>query len=314
MIHGSDKVQVLHFGAGGKVPTNQGMFGGYPGAASYFDWVLDSDIYQKFNEGIASSNSQEALENFEGTHIPGPPNVLARSVKPGDFWLSTSNGGGAGSGDPLERDPEAVQKDIEDGVTTREFCEKNYGIVVNDDGIDFAKTAANKNEMRKQRLLKGIPASDYIKALVNRRNEGNLPKVAIDFINETLAFSEDFSELLQAEERIATQNTKNNAQKASRKKTILNLTPYLDLIEDSNGETLIVCSQCDTIYCRPSENFKYFSLISERAPKEIQPGRLSFDGEWITYREFYCPGCAAQIEVEAVPPGWPILKTYEIQL
>ena len=30
------------------------------------------------------------------------------------------------------------------------------------------------------------------------------------------------------------------------------------------------------------------------------------DPAWCEIREFYCPGCGAQLEVENVPPGYPV--------
>jgi acetone carboxylase gamma subunit len=47
---------------------------------------------------------------------------------------------------------------------------------------------------------------------------------------------------------------------------------------------------------------------------DIQPGRLGFDRDWCIYREFYCPSCGRQIEVEVTPPGTPILNNYRLNL
>jgi acetone carboxylase gamma subunit len=40
---------------------------------------------------------------------------------------------------------------------------------------------------------------------------------------------------------------------------------------------------------------------------EIYPGRLKCDPKWMEIRELICPGCAALLEVEAVPPGYPLM-------
>ncbi len=32
--------------------------------------------------------------------------------------------------------------------------------------------------------------------------------------------------------------------------------------------------------------------------------------DWYTLREFYCPGCGTQVEVETTPHGTPILRNY----
>ena len=64
------------------------------------------------------------------------------------------------------------------------------------------------------------------------------------------------------------------------------------------------------MYGDKSENFKLNCLVYEQDPKEIHPGKLGPDTEWTVYREFYCPGCGTQVEVEVTPPGTPILDYY----
>ena len=50
--------------------------------------------------------------------------------------------GGGGYGDPLERDPELVLADIDDGYVTREAARVLYGVALTADGaLDEAETA-----------------------------------------------------------------------------------------------------------------------------------------------------------------------------
>jgi acetone carboxylase gamma subunit len=72
-----------------------------------------------------------------------------------------------------------------------------------------------------------------------------------------------------------------------------------------------VCRKCNFGYCKSNENFKLYCLIYERDPKEIHPGKLGPDPEWTVYREFYCPSCGTQVEVEVTPPGTPIFNPYD---
>ena len=46
-----------------------------------------------------------------------------------------TNGGG-GCGDPLERDPERVKRDVRDGYVTIEGAARDYGVVVTGDPED----------------------------------------------------------------------------------------------------------------------------------------------------------------------------------
>ena len=98
------------------------------------------------------------------------------------------------------------------------------------------------------------------------------------------------------------------------KEDILDLTPYVKVVEDQEGRKTSVCRKCGFAFCEAKDNFKLSCLVYDRDPKEIQPGELGPDKDWMIYREFYCPGCATQIEVEATPPGTVILHHLEIDL
>lgn len=45
---------------------------------------------------------------------------------------------------------------------------------------------------------------------------------------------------------------------------------------------------------------------TEESLEEIYPGRRKCDPQWMEIRELICPGCAALLEVEAAPPGYPL--------
>lgn len=46
---------------------------------------------------------------------------------------------------------------------------------------------------------------------------------------------------------------------------------------------------------------------SEESLRELYPGRRACDPSWMEIREFICPQCATLLEVEAVPPGYPVV-------
>lgn len=91
------------------------------------------------------------------------------------------------------------------------------------------------------------------------------------------------------------------------------LTPYIDVVKKKDGKKVLKCSQCNFEYCDAKENFKLYSLVYDRDPKEIQPGEMGPDKDWMIYREFYCPSCGSQTEVEACPPGMPILHNASVK-
>ena len=54
-------------------------------------------------------------------------------------------------------------------------------------------------------------------------------------------------------------------------------------------------------------NWARSSARHRRASQEIYPAMMHATPDWMELREFYCPGCQALLEVEAVPPGYPIV-------
>jgi len=76
------------------------------------------------------------------------------------------------------------------------------------------------------------------------------------------------------------------------------------------GRKFIVRCQCGHEFGDYRHNWKLEARILVRdtpeALEEIYPGRLKCDPEWMEIRELVCPGCAALLEVEAAPPGYPL--------
>lgn len=91
-------------------------------------------------------------------------------------------------------------------------------------------------------------------------------------------------------------------------KILLPLGEHLYIVA-SNGERVVKCD-CGQEFGDWRENWKLQALIYSRNSREkleeIYPGPRSPDPQWCEIREFYCPGCGAQLEVENVPPGYPI--------
>lgn len=96
----------------------------------------------------------------DGTEVK-LPNVTTVLVKPGE-WLRGDDSSGGGYGDPLERDPERVRKDMLEGWETAERATNVYGVVFKqaDDPsangeekfiIDEDATKARRSELSGQR-------------------------------------------------------------------------------------------------------------------------------------------------------------------
>jgi N-methylhydantoinase B/oxoprolinase/acetone carboxylase alpha subunit len=179
----------------GKVFDNAGMCGGYPAPTALYHYaVRDTNL----SELIAA---RKPIPHFEGDPLdPDPQRLiqgdfefseggyLGRPFKDGDLFEHFYNAGG-GYGDPIERDPEQVRKDLDNGVITPRAARQVYYVDVHsDDGrtytVDPAKTEEYRSRERSARLAEGIPVGEWLQQerdLVLKR----------EFVPEVLAMYRD---------------------------------------------------------------------------------------------------------------------------
>lgn len=88
---------------------------------------------------------------------------------------------------------------------------------------------------------------------------------------------------------------------------LLPLTPGLFIVNDG-GERVTKCT-CGYSFGDYRVNWKLSALIhvrdDEASMSEVYKGREMPDPSWIQVREYICPNCGTQHEVEAVPRGCP---------
>jgi acetone carboxylase gamma subunit len=76
----------------------------------------------------------------------------------------------------------------------------------------------------------------------------------------------------------------------------------------------VIKCDCGHEFCPHDENWKLEALIRVRddvdALREIYPEKMHGDPEWNVLREYFCPGCKALLEVEAVAPGYPVVHDF----
>lgn len=318
LIHNSPSVGITKYGTGNKISLNQGMFGGYPGAASFYDLMTETNIYEAIEAGSSLPYHIDEVPRvleIRGEHHTGQTSSIEKILKSGDIWGCSSHGGGAGLGDPIERDPALVVRDIENRVATLEVAQRVYAVVIDPEtlAIDHKETERLRNERRRARLAQGIPGMRYLEQLVRKRESQEMPAFLLGFLRETEAFCPAFVQELAREKQIAGAGSKPLGEVQVRKR-LMGLTPYVDIVEDEEERRIAVCSQCGFGYCEAHDNFKLHCLVYERECSSFHPGRLSYDKEWCVFREFYCPSCGSQVEVEAVAPGTPILWNYELKV
>lgn len=115
-----------------------------------------------------------------------------------------------------------------------------------------------------------------------------------------------------SENRLAVVVGEEQAKVKWPEKILLRLQEHLYIVQ-KKGQKIVKC-ECGCEFGDHKVNWKYNSLVYDRNPKDVYPGITGHNPDWCTYREFYCPSCLTQLEVEAVPHGVPVLNNVELDL
>ena len=148
IAHNTDKITQDTLSSGNAIPTSTGMMGGYPATTNAYGFVTSSDIQRRFAERKMPADIGEVVgksvtlalrqENFTQT--------------PDDVYAVRWSGGG-GFGDPMDRDPEAVQADLDNLAITADAARELYGAVMDDDGrVDADATETHRAAIRAARV------------------------------------------------------------------------------------------------------------------------------------------------------------------
>ncbi len=313
-VHDTPFAVVGHLGSGGHVSGVQGMYGGYPPPKTNLFIARDTDYLERGRRGEAIPHSAAELLAIYGDKVQQLyPSYPMTPTGENDILVSQCWGGG-GSGDPLERDPEAIGEDIRNKLTSLEMVRDVYCVAIDPAtlAVDEVGTQQLRAAKKETRLTEGTPGQKFIAQLVEKRERRDFPPPMLDFLDEISSFSGGFREQMEFEREFAKRELP--ALSVRPVKDVLEITPYIKIVEDAKGGKYAVCSSCGHVYCGAEENFKLYALIHDRDPKDIQRSYLGPDKDWMIYREFYCPGCGSQIEVEATPACVPILHNIELKL
>jgi N-methylhydantoinase B len=128
--------------------------------------------------GKPAARSRKILVRTDGSETILPSKCDHVKVQEGD-QLRYITWGGGGYGDPLEREPEKVQKDVMRGLVSVEKAKNDYGVIISPDTheIDSAATDTLRAEMKEARGA--VKAFDFgpplAEILANCEAETGLP-------------------------------------------------------------------------------------------------------------------------------------------
>lgn len=144
---GEHAMGVVLFGKGTRAPMSLGIFGGYPGC---------NVGYSTFAKGNVDALPHR-LETTRGARREdrqwGTVDLAPRDIQYVRFM------GGGGYGDPIDRDPDAVTRDVALGLVSRRAARDIYGVVVTARGrASAARTAKRRRAIRTERAGRDVGA------------------------------------------------------------------------------------------------------------------------------------------------------------
>lgn len=151
---------------------NAGLCGGYPApTAKYFHLAKGTDVYELAAAGkplaqVEGDPSNPDIKQLGGEYVL-EKGFYHHKMVDGDVLQFIYNTGG-GYGDPLERDPKLVLGDLDNGISTLEMSKRAFCVIGHYDAeddmheIDEQATAELRERTRRERLLKAVPAREYL--------------------------------------------------------------------------------------------------------------------------------------------------------
>ncbi|MFC1999534.1 hydantoinase B/oxoprolinase family protein [Chloroflexota bacterium] len=192
-----------------KILVNSGMFGGYPSPASYAAVVAGANTEELIREkkplvhDVGDLRMPDLQKNLDGNYHRYPPGfgLTEELLKAGDIVQNYSSSQTGGYGDPIERDPGLVKKDLDNGLCSEEVAKNVYCVVATYDPkeeeyiIDLANTKALRQKERKERLGK-MPVKEWWhrrrETIVNRELDALLRDMYNDSLSKGKRWSDEF--------------------------------------------------------------------------------------------------------------------------
>ncbi|MDY6974469.1 MAG: hydantoinase B/oxoprolinase family protein, partial [Thermodesulfobacteriota bacterium] len=154
MVHNTPGLYLSERGIGDKITPTVGLWGGYPSCSAVQVLLEDGDaVLEALGQGNVPWTIEECLEMKGAKKMPLYYGMMATEGMTGVLHT----GGGAGYGDPVEREPERVRQDVESFIHSVGVAEEVYGVIL-DRGtfeIDWEKTEKRRVQIKKARIERG---------------------------------------------------------------------------------------------------------------------------------------------------------------
>ncbi len=178
LLYGTEEQELYSIG-NSNVFFGGGLFGGYPAPSLHRHNIRNTDMAERIAAKTPYPVSDRDPENSEMTKLVVGDEMRDRNsmskpigLEEYDLYHSVLSGG-HGLGDVLDRRVDDVVKDLDDDLLLPRFAYSAYGVVAerNDDGkwvADAEATEARRAEIRKERLARAVPVSEWIEQQKSR--------------------------------------------------------------------------------------------------------------------------------------------------
>ena len=138
--------------SGNAIPTSTGMMGGYPATVNVYKFKRGTDIRQRLNDADLIGDMDEVNGTVEELQLRQQDFLQHPDDVYSVIWTAAG-----GFGDPTERDPERVAKDVvENRAVSVAAARDIYGVVMDaNEQLDLAATKKLRAERRSARKKKG---------------------------------------------------------------------------------------------------------------------------------------------------------------
>jgi len=206
LVHNTNQLTIATSEHSSRVFDNAGICGGYPAPTAHKHFaVRNSNIEQLIEEQKPlphslgcdpNSNDLEKLVKGDLQVIEGP--YIDKPFKNGDLFAHSYNGGG-GYGDPIERDPLEIARDVENGYVTADVAQQVHAVVLDYDEeknickVDVEATEKSREEVRASRLNKAIPVEQWIETERKRVLKKDFVTEVSNMYKDTMGISDRFA-------------------------------------------------------------------------------------------------------------------------
>ena len=247
----------------------EGILGGYPSPPARTTVKNDTDLSELFRQRRMPADVDDVSA---GTiqMLRGKSNAVA--LRPGDVAESVISGGG-GYGDPLEREPERVAKDILELRVSSDAARSVYGVVLEPDGqVDVDGTMRQRDSIRQARSsgVAGVTLGAAGRAAEPAPATGQVPRR----VHEVIVARDEGDRRVLACHRC---------------------DAVLCGYRENAKEHLLVRTE----------------PLVEALPLANDPA-LYLDGEDVVFRSYSCPGCQVLVSVEIVRRREPALVEMQL--